>query len=73
MSEIEKIKGNVERGYTMAIYGTTENLHNKMREDIETLLHRISILTKSNKIESKCKDCGDFGVLDDNSTCPCHF
>lgn len=35
---LERIKKNLERGYTMAIYGTKENLYNSMLRDIKHLV-----------------------------------
>jgi hypothetical protein len=41
MTEIEKVQRNIEIGYTMAVYGTHENLHKQMLTDIETLIEQI--------------------------------
>ena len=38
----KEIQSRLERGYTMAIYGTSENIHRQMTEDIETLLKAIN-------------------------------
>ncbi len=43
MDNIEEIKKRFEKGYVMSIYGTSANLHNQMRSDIETLLKALSI------------------------------
>lgn len=59
MSELEKVQRNIEIGYTMAVYGTTENLHNQMRKDIETLV---------NLIEEKRKPVCIIGHVDHGKT-----
>jgi hypothetical protein len=38
----EEIQDRLERGYTMAIYGTRENIHEQMTNDIKTLLEAIN-------------------------------
>ncbi len=43
MGDIKQIKKRFEKGYVMSIYGTSANLHNQMRSDIETLLKALSI------------------------------
>ena len=41
----EEIEYRLERGYTMAIYGTRENIHEQMTNDIKTLLEAINYTT----------------------------
>jgi len=41
MNEIERVQRNIEIGYTMAVYGTRDNLHKQMLTDIETLYKHI--------------------------------
>ena len=38
----EEIQDRLERCYTMAIYGTRENIHEQMTNDIKTLLEAIN-------------------------------
>lgn len=38
----KEIQARLERGYTMAIYGTRENIHEQMTNDIKTLLKAIN-------------------------------
>ena len=38
----EEIQARLERGYTMAIYGTRENIHEQMTNDIKELLEAIN-------------------------------
>jgi len=38
----EEIQARLERGYTMAIYGTRENIHEQMTNDISELLEAIN-------------------------------
>ncbi len=38
----EEIQARLERGYTMAIYGTRENIHEQMTNDINELLEAIN-------------------------------
>lgn len=38
---LEEIKQRAERGYTMAIYGTRDNLHGQMADDIDTLIRML--------------------------------
>ncbi len=38
----EEIQDRLERGYTMAIYGTRENIHEQMTNDISELLEAIN-------------------------------
>ncbi len=42
MNKTEEIQDRLERGYTMAIYGTRENIHEQMTNDIKTLLEAIN-------------------------------
>ena len=42
MNKTEEIQDRLERGYTMAIYGTRENIHEQMTNDIKTLLEDIN-------------------------------
>lgn len=44
---IEEIQNRFERGYTMAIYGTRENIHEQMNNDIEKLLEAINFTGSS--------------------------
>jgi hypothetical protein len=39
---LKEIQDRLERGYTMAIYGTRENIHEQMTNDIKTLLEAIN-------------------------------
>ena len=38
----KEIQARLERGYTMAIYGTRENIHEQMTKDIKELLEAIN-------------------------------
>ena len=38
----KEIQARLERGYTMAIYGTRENIHEQMTNDIKELLEAIN-------------------------------
>jgi len=38
----EEIQARLERGYTMAVYGTRENIHEQMTNDIKELLEAIN-------------------------------
>lgn len=40
--EIKEIQDRFDRGYTMAIYGTRERIHEQMTNDIEKLLEAIN-------------------------------
>lgn len=40
--DIKEIKARFDRGYTMAIYGTRERIHEQMTNDIEKLLEAIN-------------------------------
>ncbi len=51
MDEIKQIKKRFEKGYVMSIYGTSANLHNQMRSDIETLLKALSIHSVSSSLD----------------------
>ena len=44
---IEEIQNRFERGYTMALYGTRENIHEQMTNDIEKLLEVINFTGSS--------------------------
>ena len=44
MEYTEEIQARLERGYTMAIYGTRENIHEQMTNDIKTLLEAINVI-----------------------------
>ena len=48
---MKEIRERFERGYTLALYGTRELLHEQMREDISSLL--ILFSAKNKNIESK--------------------
>jgi len=49
----KEIQSRLERGYTMAIYGTSENIHRQMTEDIETLLKAINYSRSSTQLKDK--------------------
>lgn len=54
MTEIEKIKDRISKGYTMSIYGTRENIHEQMVDDINSLLilnEALNIAIVSNRRE----------------------
>ncbi len=51
MDDIKQIKKRFEKGYVMSIYGTSANLHNQMRSDIETLLKALSIHSVSYSLD----------------------
>lgn len=55
MDNIEEIKKRFEKGYVMSIYGTSANLHNQMRSDIETLLKALSIHSVSYSLDDMDK------------------
>ncbi len=69
MGDIKQIKKRFEKGYVMSIYGTSANLHNQMRSDIETLLKALSIhdvshceeIEEDEEIEN-CPNCGSEAV-----------
>lgn len=42
--EVEKIQARFDKGYTMAIYGTHENIHEQMNNDIKELLEAINYI-----------------------------
>lgn len=42
MDKIKEIQARLDRGYTMAIYGTRENIHEQMTKDIKELLEAIN-------------------------------
>lgn len=49
VSILQKVNIRNERGYTNAVYGFTEDTHNQMREDIESLLGILNkIITQTN-------------------------
>ena len=50
----KEIQSRLDRGYTMAVYGTSENIHRQMTEDIETLLKAINHSRRS--LQSKDKE-----------------
>jgi len=54
----EEIQARLERGYTMAVYGTRENIHEQMTNDIKTLLEAIAV-TRCCKSDSDqlCANC----------------
>lgn len=50
---IEEIQNRFERGYTMALYGTRENIHEQMTNDIEKLLEAINFTDSSMELKEK--------------------
>ena len=44
MEKLKEIQARLERGYTMAIYGTRENIHEQMTNDINELLEACNCL-----------------------------
>ena len=49
----EQIQARLERGYTMAIYGTRENIHEQMTNDIKELLEAINYNASSSQLKEK--------------------
>ena len=48
----EEIQARLERGYTMAVYGTRENIHEQMTNDIKMLLEAINYTRCSTQLKS---------------------
>lgn len=59
MTEIERVKSNIEIGYTMAVYGTCDNLHKQMLTDIETLAKHIEQGSKLPMHDVSCSSLND--------------
>ena len=49
----KEIQARVNRGYTMAIYGTRENIHEQMTNDIKELLKAINFAHSSTQLKDK--------------------
>jgi hypothetical protein len=49
----EEIQARLEKGYTMAIYGTRENIHEQMTNDIKTLLEAINYNSCCTELKDK--------------------
>lgn len=50
---IKEIQNRLDRGYTMAIYGTRENIHEQMNNDIKMLLKAINYTRSCDKLNDK--------------------
>jgi hypothetical protein len=74
MTETEKIQERFERGYTMAVYGTREEVYKQMWDDIRILLCENKALSINATTRVKfCKDCNVEFKYDwhhDYDTCP---
>jgi len=49
----KEIQSRLERGYTMAIYGTRENIHEQMTNDIKELLEAVNFAHSSLQLKEK--------------------
>lgn len=43
MSKIKEVQDRLERGYTMAVYGSYYGIYEQMTSDIETLLEALTL------------------------------
>lgn len=50
---MDSIKDRIQKGYTMAIYGTREATHEQMVNDIETLLRMLNMANVRNEVYSE--------------------
>ena len=59
----KEIQARLDRGYTMAIYGTRENIHEQMTNDIKELLEAINY-TRCCKSDSEQLVCDHIWMQD---------
>ena len=50
---IKEIQHRLDRGYTMAVYGTRENIHEQMNNDIKMLLKAINYTRSCETLKDK--------------------